>query len=157
MLHRGLSRMPGLVKIEAGLNVDVIGLGASAATYYPAVGRKLQCKVTLPEHAAVANAIGAVVGRITMRRSGTVTAPTEGVYRVHFIDGPKDFISEDVALQALEEWLSAAAMADAQESGSENIQVSANREIKRARTEARDVFIEATIFVEASGRPRVSH
>jgi hypothetical protein len=117
----------------------------------------LQCKVTLPEHAAVANAIGAVVGRITMRRSGTVTALAEGVYRVHFIDGPKDFISEDVALQALEEWLSAAAMADAQESGSENIQVSANREIKRARTEARDVFIEATIFVEASGRPRVSH
>lgn len=157
LLHRGLSRMPGLVKIEAGLNVDVIGLGASAATYYPAVGRKLQCKVTLPEHAAVANAIGAVVGRITMRRSGTVTAPAEGVYRVHFIDGPKDFISEDVALQALEEWLSAAAMADAQESGSKNIQVLVNREIKRARTEARDVFIEATIFVEASGRPRVSH
>jgi hypothetical protein len=48
-------------------------------------------------------------------------------------------------------------MADAQESGSKNIQVLVNREIKRARTEAHDVFIEATIFVEASGRPRVSH
>ena len=92
-----------------------------------------------------------------MRRSGTVTAPSEGVYRVHFIDGPKDFISEDRALQALEEWLSVAAKADAQKSGSENIQVSVSRDIKRAKTEARDVFIEATIFVEAFGRPRVSH
>jgi N-methylhydantoinase A/oxoprolinase/acetone carboxylase beta subunit len=157
LLQRGLSRAPGLVKIEAGLDVGVIGLGASAATYYPAVGRRLHCKVTLPEHAAVANAIGAVVGRITMRRSGTVTAPSDGVYRVHFIDGPKDFISEDIALQALEEWLSVAATADAQESGSENIQVSVSRDIKRAKTEGRDVFIEATIFVEAFGRPRVSH
>ena len=157
LLQRGLSRAPGLVKIEAGLDVCVIGLGASAATYYPAVGRRLHCKMILPEHAAVANAIGAVVGRITMRRSGTVTAPSEGVYRVHFIDGPKDFISEDRALQALEEWLSVAAKADAQKSGSENIQVSVSRDIKRAKTEARDVFIEATIFVEAFGRPRVSH
>jgi hypothetical protein len=75
---------------------------------------------------------------------------------VHFSDGPKDFISEDEALQALEDWLSVAALADAQESGSEDVQVSAQRDIKRAQAEARDVFIEATIYVEAAGRPRVS-
>ena len=68
------------MKIEARLDVDVIGLGASAATYYPAVGRALNCDVILPEHAAVANAIGAVVGRITVRRSGTITAPSEGIF-----------------------------------------------------------------------------
>ena len=157
LLQRGLIRMPGLVKIEASLNIDVIGLGASAATYYPAVGRNLHCKVTLPQYAAVANAIGAVVGRITMRRSGTVTTPTEGVFRVHLIDGLKDFMTEDAALQALEEWLSAAALADAQESGSENIQVTVSRNIKRTQVEAQDIFIEATISVEASGRPRISH
>ena len=134
-----------------------LGIGASAATYYPAVSRYLHCKVTLPQYAAVANAIGAVVGRITMRRSGTVTTPTEGVFRVHLIDGLKDFMTEDAALQALEEWLSAAALADAQESGSENIQVTVSRNIKRTQVEAQDIFIEATISVEASGRPRISH
>ena len=92
-----------------------------------------------------------------MRRSGTVTAPSEGVYRVHFIDGPKDFVSEDAALQALEDWLRAAALADAQDSGSENVQVIVRQDIKRSRAEARDVFIEATLYVEASGRPRLSH
>jgi N-methylhydantoinase A/oxoprolinase/acetone carboxylase beta subunit len=157
LLQRGLIRMPGLVKIEASLNIDVIGLGASAATYYPAVGRNLYCKVTLPQYAAVANAIGAVVGRITMRRSGTVTTSTEGVFRAHYIDGLKDFMTEDAALRALEEWLSAAALADAQESGSENIQVTVSRNIKRTQVEAQDIFIEATISVEASGRPRISH
>ena len=155
-LRRGLRRAAGLVKIEACLDVAVIGLGASAATYYPAVGEALKCDVILPEHAAVANAIGAVVGRITMRRSGTITAPSEGVFRVHFTAGPQDFHSEDDALLALETWLCDSARAEVEESGSDTVQVSSHRDIKRARSEAREIFIEAVISVEATGRPRVA-
>jgi len=156
LLRRGLRRAAGLVKIEACLDVAVIGLGASAATYYPAVGEALKCDVILPEHAAVANAIGAVVGRITMRRSGTITAPSEGVFRVHFTAGPQDFHSEDDALLALETWLCDSARAEVEESGSDTVQVSSHRDIKRARSEAREIFIEAVISVEATGRPRVA-
>ena len=156
LLQRGLRHAPGLVKIEACLDVDVIGLGASAATYYPAVGRALNCDVILPEHAAVANAIGAVVGRITVRRSGTITAPSEGVFRVHFAEGPQDFHSEDDALATLETWLCHTARAEVEESGSDTVQVSSYRDIKRARSEARELFIEAVISVEATGRPRVA-
>jgi N-methylhydantoinase A/oxoprolinase/acetone carboxylase beta subunit len=156
LLQRGLRRAAGLVKMEARLDVDVIGLGASASTYYPAVGEALNCDVILPEHAAVANAIGAVVGRITMRRSGTITAPSEGIFRVHFIEGPQDFQSEDDALLALETWLCDTARAEVEESGSNTVQVSSHRDIKRARSEAREVFIEAVISVEATGRPRVA-
>jgi N-methylhydantoinase A/oxoprolinase/acetone carboxylase beta subunit len=156
LLQRGLRRAAGLVKMEARLDVDVIGLGASASTYYPAVGEALNCDVMLPEHAAVANAIGAVVGRITMRRSGTITAPSEGIFRVHFIEGPQDFQSEDDALLALETWLCDTARAEVEESGSNTVQVSSHRDIKRARSEAREVFIEAVISVEATGRPRVA-
>jgi N-methylhydantoinase A/oxoprolinase/acetone carboxylase beta subunit len=156
LLQRGLRHAPGLVKIEARLDVDVIGLGASAATYYPAVGRALNCDVILPEHAAVANAIGAVVGRIIVRRSGTITAPSEGVFRVHFAEGPQDFHSEDDALATLETWLCDTARAEVEESGSDTVQVSSHRDIKRARSEARELFIEAVISVEATGRPRVA-
>jgi N-methylhydantoinase A/oxoprolinase/acetone carboxylase beta subunit len=156
LLQRGLRHAPGLVKIEARLDVDVIGLGASAATYYPAVGRALNCDVILPEHAAVANAIGAVVGRIIVRRSGTITAPSEGVFRVHFAEGPQDFHSEDDALVTLETWLCDTARAEVEESGSDTVQVSSHRDIKRARSEARELFIEAVISVEATGRPRVA-
>ena len=156
LLQRGLRRAAGLVKIEACLDVDVIGLGASAATYYPAVGEALNCDVILPEHAAVANAIGAVVGRITMRRSGMITAPSEGIFRVHFTTGPQDFYSEDDALLTLETWLCDIARAEVEESGSDTVQVSSHRDIKRARGEAGEVFIEAVILVEATGRPRVA-
>ncbi|MDS9946565.1 MAG: hydantoinase/oxoprolinase family protein, partial [Planktomarina sp.] len=156
LLQRGLARASGLVKIEAGLNVDVIGLGASASTYYPAVGKALHCNVIVPEHAEVANAIGAVVGRITMRRTGTVTSPSEGVFRVHFTHGPKDFLAEGDALKALENYLILQAEKDARDSGSEDIQTRTEYDIRRARAGSSNVFIEATVSVESSGRPRVS-
>ena len=156
LVQRGLARSDGLVKIETSLNIDVIGLGASATTYYPAVGNKLHCIVNLPQHAGVANAIGAVVGRVTMRQSGTITAPSEGIFRVHFVDGPEDVSVEDEALTALEERLGKIATAEAKAGGTENVQLVARRDIKRANAESRDIFIEATVSVEASGRPRTS-
>lgn len=102
LLQKGLARHRGLLALDAVLNVDVVGLGASAPSYYPAVAERLHCNMILPEHAGVANAIGAVVGRVTMRRSGTVTSPAEGKYRVHLESGPVDYTQSGEALEALE-------------------------------------------------------
>lgn len=147
----------GLIRLETGLASAVIGLGASAASYYPAVADRMGCAMKLPEHGGVANAIGAVVGRVTIRRAGTVTAPSEGKYRVHLEAGPEDFLSEDEALTRLETHLSKVARTDAEAAGAEGIRLRSERDVRRAMAEAREVFIEATITVEASGRPRVAH
>jgi hypothetical protein len=156
LMQRGLAAHDGLVRVRTGLDVPVVGLGASAPSYYPAVGARLGCEMILPEHAGVANAIGAVVGRITMRQSGTVTAPSEGRYRVHLVTGPQDFTSAEDALAALEEVLRQQAQSDAQAAGAEDIQVSVSRDIRTAGIEGREVFVEAALTVEASGRPRVA-
>jgi N-methylhydantoinase A/oxoprolinase/acetone carboxylase beta subunit len=156
LTQRGLSGHRGLMRIDTGLNLPVVGLGASAMSYYPAVGERLGCAAILPEHGGVANAIGAVVGRVTMRRQGTVTAPSEGCYRVHFETGPQDFAESELALQALETHLRNLAKSDAENSGAQDIHVHANRDVKLAQAEAREVFIEAVITVEASGRPRIA-
>jgi N-methylhydantoinase A/oxoprolinase/acetone carboxylase beta subunit len=156
LMQRGLSGQPGLVRVETGLNVPVIGLGASAATYYPAVGARLNTQMILPEHAGVANAIGAVVGRVTMRETGTVTSPSEGKYRVHLADGPVDFGDQTSALARLEEALQRAALAQATDAGAADIQIRVSRDIRTAGVEAREVFVEATVTVEATGRPRVA-
>lgn len=156
LMQRGLDGHRGLLRLDAGLNLPVVGLGASARSYYPAVGARLGCEAILPEHGGVANAIGAVVGRVTMRRQGTVTSPSEGRFRAHFESGPEDFASSDAALTAMEEHLRSAALHDAETSGAEDIHVSATRDVRVAEAEAREVFIEATITVEASGRPRIA-
>ena len=156
LMQRGLDKHRGLVRLDAGINVPVIGLGASAATYYPAVGERLSCRMDLPKYAGVANAIGAIVGRVTIRKSGTVTAPSEGRYRVHLETGPEDHTDEEAAMHALELALETEARRDAERAGAEDINVIAYREIRKAEAEAREVFLEAEITVEASGRPRIA-
>src|SRR6056297_1550031 len=156
LMQRGLGPHRGLVRIDSGLNVPVIGLGASAASYYPAVGERLHAEVIVPEHAGVANAIGAVVGRVVIRRAGVVTAPSEGRYRAHLESGPEDFTEAEAAMAALEAALGAEARAAAEAAGAVDVQVSARRELREAEAEGRRVFLEAEIVVEAGGRPRVA-
>ena len=156
LTQRGLQNHRGLVRLDVGLNLPVIGLGASASSYYPAVGRLMGSEMILPEHAGVANAIGAVVGRVTMRRSGTVTSPSEGRFRVHLETGPEDFGDAEAAMARIETVLSELVVADANEAGAHDIQMRVERDIRKAEAEAREVFIEATITVEAAGRPRVA-
>ncbi|WP_171177805.1 hydantoinase/oxoprolinase family protein [Ruegeria sp. HKCCD8929] len=156
LTQRGLARHRGLLALDTALNVDVVGLGASAPSYYPAVGERLRCEMVLPEHAGVANAIGAVVGRVTFRRAGTVTSPSEGRYRVHLEDGPQDFDGSDEALALLESVLRGEAEGAAKDAGAEDIRVLVERDIRTVRVEGRDVFVEGMLTVEASGRPRVA-
>jgi N-methylhydantoinase A/oxoprolinase/acetone carboxylase beta subunit len=156
LTQRGRSKHRGLIAIDLGLNLPVIGLGASASTYYPAVGDALHTDMILPKHAGVANAIGAVVGRVTMRRMGTVTSPSDGKYRVHLDAGPEDFGDPDAAMERMENWLRDSTEADAKASGADDIQVTVQRDVKTAGVESREVFIEAEITVEASGRPRIA-
>ena len=152
----GLVGYSDLIKVNVGISKKIIGLGASAPTYYPAVGAELNCEVILPEYAGVANAIGAVVGKIVMRESGVISSPSEGKYLVHLDGKPVNFTSETAALKVLEEKLTEKSIQKAKEAGAENVSVNIDREIKTANIENRSVFVEASVLVEASGRPRIS-
>ena len=152
----GLAGYSDLIKVNVGISKKIIGLGASALTYYPAVGAELNCEVILPEYAGVANAIGAVVGKIVMRESGVISSPSEGKYLVHLDGKPVNFTSEAKALKVLEEKLTEKSIKKAKEAGAENVTVNIDKEIKTANIENRVVFVEANVLVEASGRPRIA-
>lgn len=156
LMQKGLQNHAGLIRIDSGLNLPVVGLGASAATYYPKVGELLGCPMDVPQYAGVANAIGAVVGRITIRRSGTVTSPSGGACRVHLETGPEDFPDHEQAIARLEEVLRKDAGDAAETAGAEGIRITVKRDLKIANIEGNDVFIEAELTVEASGRPRIA-
>ena len=153
----GLDRHQGVVNMQMSLGVPVIGLGASAATYYGAVGDRLGTRMVLPEHGSVANAIGAVVGQVRIQATGTVTSAGEGVFAVHLPEGPQTFADRDLALGALEAALRLEAEAQARASGVEEIRFTVDRDISEITVENRSMFIEASLRVEASGRPRIAH
>ena len=47
LMRAGLAIHKGLVRIETGLNISVVGIVASAGHYYPAVGERLNCRVAV--------------------------------------------------------------------------------------------------------------
>ncbi|MFZ8942651.1 MAG: hypothetical protein ACO2ZK_11890, partial [Gemmobacter sp.] len=110
-LRAGIGGHAGALALGARLGLPVVGLGASAPTYYGAVGVRLGARMCLPEHAGVANAIGAVVGQVSVRLEGLVTSPAEGRYVAHLPAGPVPFADEGAARAALRETLEAAARA----------------------------------------------
>lgn len=152
----GLDGHQGIVRTHMSLGVPIIGLGASAATYYGAVGTRLGTRMILPEHAGVANAIGAVVGQVKMQVTGTITSAGEGAFAVHLAEGPQTYADRDTALGVLEAALHAEAETMVRISGVEDIRFAVSRDISEIAVEGRALFIEATIRVEASGRPRIA-
>ncbi|NUB44687.1 hydantoinase/oxoprolinase family protein [Fertoebacter nigrum] len=162
LLRAGLAQHRGVVEVSARLGIPVIGLGASAPHYYGAVGERLGCAMILPEHAGVANAIGAVVGLVTQRATGLVSSPGEGRFTAHFPGGLQHFPDRDAALDAMEAALVAEARARAERAGAERagadaLRITTRREIREAVVEGRAMFIEATLTATAAGRPRIAH
>ena len=153
----GLDHHRGVIEFTARLGVPVIGLGASAPAYYGAVGARLGARMILPEHAGVANAIGAVVGQVAQRATGLVSSPGEGRFTAHLPGGPVVFPNRDAALAAMEAALIADASARAREAGAGDLSVTTTHDVREATVEGRNMFIEATLTATASGRPRVAH
>ena len=157
LVTAGLRGHRGIVEISARLGVPVIGLGASASSYYDAVGKVLGCEMILPEHAGVANAIGAVVGQVSQKVTAIVTSPAEGRYVAHLPGGLENYASAPAALEALEIALRAEAESRARAAGAEDLRVTAVRDLREVDIEGRKMFVEASVSVTAAGRPRVAH
>ncbi|MEM7241558.1 MAG: hydantoinase/oxoprolinase family protein [Pseudomonadota bacterium] len=153
----GLDHHRGAVAVDSGLNMPLIGLGASAATYYPAIGDLLGCKTELPEYAHVANAIGAVVGQITMRVLGKCEAAGEGAFRIFLDEGPEVFNARDRALDVLRDAVGSKAQAKANSAGAGDIQLRYEEHVEEAEIDGRMTFVSASITAVASGRPRIAH
>ena len=156
LTRAGLDGHAGLITMRLGLGVPVIGLGAPAASYYPAVGQRLATRMIVPEHADVANAIGAVVGQVVMRAGGSVTAPAPGRYVAHLEGGPQTFATPEAAMATLETALIASATAQARAAGVADPSVSVARDVNAAVIEGQETFFGADIRATARGRPRIA-
>lgn len=146
----------GIVAPALPLTVPLIGLGASAAVYYPQIGETLRAETFVPEHADVANALGAVVGGVQVSRSGSISVPAEGRFRAHLPDGPADFPDAETAEGALSAALDALVRAEALAAGADTPLIDRRIERREATVEGQRVLIEATVTVSATGRPRIA-
>jgi len=110
----------------------------------------------LPEHAGVANAIGAVVGQSAVHAEGVVSSPGPGLFVAHLVEGPVRFADRDAAIEALRGALEAEARGRARAAGMEDMRLTLKSDLNEVEVEGQPMFIEARLRVTVSGRPRIA-
>jgi hypothetical protein len=146
-----------LVRAELGLTTPLVAIGAPVQGYYPEVARRLRTVATIPEHAAVCNAVGAVVGVVSQTVEILVNQPAFGVFRVHDPAGIREFKAPEPAIECAREIGAALALAAARQAGAPSPMVETSVIEHRAQMGAADYLAEAVVRAIATGRPFAGH
>lgn len=152
-----LDRRLSTVRFGLGLSSPLVGLGASAPAYYPQVAELLGAESRIPEHAGVANAVGAVVGRVRLSRECVVSSPSQGQYVVHAGETPAVFTDIALARAFAVEHAGAALRADMHAAGAAEFEIQEDWTETTVPLSGADLFVEGRLVLTASGRPQVHH
>ena len=148
----GTTGKDSLVKLSLELGTGLVALGASAATHYPYVARRMGVELTVPDHAEVAGAVGAAAGSVRQRVMISVTQPSEGRYRVHLPGGPRDLGVMDEALASAREVAGQLAEERARKAGAASVSIEISEDIKLVPLGGgKELFIEALVQATADG------
>ena len=148
----GTTGKDSLVKLSLELGTGLVALGASAATHYPHVARRMGVELTVPDHAEVAGAVGAAAGSVRQRVMISVTQPSEGRYRVHLPGGPRDLGVMDEALASAREVAGQLAEERARKVGAASVSIEISEDIKLVPLGGgKELFIEALVQATADG------
>lgn len=146
-----------LLSVSIQLRQPLAAIGAPVDTYYPEVARRLGTRLIVPPFAGVCNAVGAVAGGVAQTVSALITAPNEGLFRVHLAGGNRDFAGLEAAAAHALSSATAAAIDLARAAGAEEVEVKHHREDKVHRdATGLQIFIESRIDVTAFGRPHLA-
>ncbi|RVN86893.1 hydantoinase/oxoprolinase family protein [Sinorhizobium meliloti] len=156
-VDRALKREPRIVRFSISLDRPLVGLGASAPVYYPAIAEMLSTEAAIPEEADVANAVGAVVGQVRATVTVFVTTPEEGIFIVNGAGASERFVDQQEAFGVARRRAETMALESARANGAEEPAAVLREEIDAPEVEGSRKLIEARFIASASGRPRIAH
>jgi N-methylhydantoinase A/oxoprolinase/acetone carboxylase beta subunit len=141
-----------------GLARPVVAIGAPVEAYYPDVARRLGAALSIPLHASVCNAVGAVAGVVSQSVEILVNQPTFNVFRVHDPAGSQDYPDSKPALDHAERVSRTLALGAARRAGAADPHVDTTVIERRAQVgPGTDYLAEAIVCSTAVGRPFVGH
>ena len=155
LMIASLDKKRGVSSVRFDFNLPIIGVGASAPTYYPMIGELLESAVVMPEHADVANALGAVVGHVKITAESVILSPGSGRFRIHGPAATHDFHALEAAAEAAIAGLRADILIRAEAAGADNAEIVIDRKDVSAFTDGQEIFVESRITAIATGRPRL--
>src|SRR6516225_2894358 len=146
----------GLLEASMRLATPLVAIGAPAGAYYPEVARRLSARLTVPEYAAVCNAVGAVAGVVSETCEVLVNQPALNLFRVHDPAGNRDYADAQAAIEEARRVSRELALAAARRAGASDPHVETS--VTERRTLAGpgadvDYLAEAIVRSRAAGRP----
>ncbi len=151
-------RFSSLVHAQLELARPLIAIGAPVGAYYPEVARRLGAQLSIPEHASVCNAVGAVAGVVSQTVEILVNQPTFKVFRVHDPAGSEDYADPEPALAHARRVSRDLALAAARRAGAADPHVETSVAEKLAHVGGGTEYLaEAVARSTATGRPLAGH
>jgi N-methylhydantoinase A/oxoprolinase/acetone carboxylase beta subunit len=145
----------GTVSVSPASGLPIIGVGGPSHIFMKDAAKRLSTRAVLPEHAAVANAIGTLAGQIVVRESSDIVyypfGKTPG-FRVFLAEGKTDVEEFDDAASLLTEYLTAAAREKAISRGAQGeVTITVKVEKKEEVIAYSDFLFGGTVTVTAYG------
>ena len=118
----------------------------------------MNTRLIIPEHAEVANAIGAVSGSVIQRHKLLIRPQNAGLkFRLHLTKGSKDFADLESAVRYAKEFMLPRAEELAKQAGADQVEIKMNRKDNIAKVKGpQEVYLGTELIFTALGRPRIT-
>lgn len=144
-----------LLQCKLQLSIPVIGIGAPAHAWLPQAAAQLNTPLIVPEHAEVANALGAAIGKIMVISEAIIRPGNEfGGFLLHAPWGYQRFEDLHEAIHRAETEAQENAAKEIQKAGAQHYELFPRREeifVKTNYSPDHPLFVEYKISVTAIG------
>jgi N-methylhydantoinase A/oxoprolinase/acetone carboxylase beta subunit len=143
------------------LKQPVIAIGAPVEAYVPRTAQQLHTELVIPENAAVANALGAVVGGVVQQVRVLIHPLDEEAsqYRVHLPDGVKDFATLEESVAFAQATVPEGLKAKALQAGAAQVELKIVRTDRTAPVKGNwgtEIHLDTELTFTAVGRPSLA-
>lgn len=156
-LDKILGQGKDLFSCQVSIPVPIVAIGAPVEAYLPDAAKKLNCPLIIPEHAEVANAVGAATGKVVETIRCLIKPGGDGGFIVHLPWERKAFLDlEDASYYGMQEAVKHAQI-NAKKAGAGDVEIITEKEDIYGKIHANwgdEVYLETVIMVTAVGRPK---
>jgi len=149
-----------LLSCSIALKCPIVAVGAPAGTYLPDVAELLNCEISVPKNAEVANAIGAVTGTISQTVRILIKPRQGGLsFRVYTPEGITDFDHYADAEKYAQETATRITGEKTRAAGADKFEIDLRKKDFGVKNKSGDekakTLIQTEILATAVGRPRM--
>jgi N-methylhydantoinase A/oxoprolinase/acetone carboxylase beta subunit len=143
------------------LKQPVVAIGAPVEAYFPRTTAQLNTELVIPDHAGVANAVGAVAGGVVQQFRVLIHTldSLESIFRAHLPNEVHDFHDLEEAVVYSENVVSEYLAERTRQAGADHVEVKVQREDQIAPIAANwggEIYLGTQLTFTAVGRPSLA-